>query len=95
MDEMGINSQTVDAILEPEYKETRLCNSCNYWVRDTIRGRYEALEMLQMTSRIRGELLKEEHKDGAGGNEAGESGASGNQQSLSKKDAQAGAIEGF
>lgn len=67
MERMGINRQTIDAIMHPECKDIRLTGSCNYWVQDTIQGRYEVLLALQRTSRIRGELVLQEACEDAAG----------------------------
>jgi len=80
MEQMGINHQTIDAIMHPNYKEFRLTFSCNYWVQDTIRGRYEVLLALQRTSRVRAEQLQEACEDAAG---EGQSVVTENQQSPS------------
>lgn len=58
MEQMGINLQTVDAIMHLNYKEIRLTWSCDSWVRDTIRERHQVLLALQRTSEIRGERLQ-------------------------------------
>jgi len=93
MEQLGINLQTIDAIMHPRYKEIRLTCSCNYWVRDTIQGRHEVLLALQRTSQIRGERLQEACEDATG---KGKSGGTKTQElsSSSKKDKQAGAMEG-
>lgn len=43
MRQNGVNCQLQDAIMDPRFKDIRLTESCQFWVRDSIKMRWRAL----------------------------------------------------
>ncbi|KAK3945749.1 hypothetical protein QBC46DRAFT_455040 [Diplogelasinospora grovesii] len=58
LDACGISADLQDAIMDPIFKYLRLCESCLWWVKDTIRMRYAGLKDIQSSSREREEELR-------------------------------------
>lgn len=50
---LGINGATIYSIMDSTFAAIRLRESCQYWVLDTMKSRYESLEAIHKASRAR------------------------------------------
>ncbi|PKK50894.1 hypothetical protein CI102_3104 [Trichoderma harzianum] len=58
MNRCGINEDTQTAIMDPVFRQVRLTETCQFWIRNTVELRYEALQEVQAASREREQLIQ-------------------------------------
>ncbi|CAH0045420.1 unnamed protein product [Clonostachys solani] len=57
MDSFGLSRSVQQAILDPNFKQLRLTQSCAYWAKDTALMRYAGLKDIQLESMARGDAV--------------------------------------
>jgi hypothetical protein len=70
LNKCGIAVDVQNAIIDPQFKELYLSQSCLYWVNDTVEMRYAGLQDIQRSSRER-EMALQRASTRPGGNQGG------------------------